>query len=187
MREREWTCTVSTLPKDWGEAVSLTDGKLEAARQQQLPYVSRRRAAPECAGNLLSEPLPEPTPGVKTQARHLQHVQWPEGAPLRPITLTQLCKESFLREYDELLGDAALAIAVLEAGGVPRVPPERTWEPEEWATQPFVLACNWDTENPNDCVPLQPYTPEDPAPHGVKAEFFRTWAPIIGSEDAELM
>ena len=84
--------------------------------------------------------LPRSHPcGVQAGAKQLGAVPWPEGAPPRPVTLTQLCKEAFLREYDELLGDAALAVAVLESAGTPRIPPERTWEPDEWAAQPFVL------------------------------------------------
>ena len=186
-RGSTWACTVDTLPTDWVEAISLADGKLEAAQERRIPYVSRRRALPETADVLLWEPFPDPTPGVQAGAKQLGAVPWPEGAPPRPVTLTQLCKEAFLREYDELLGDAALAVAVLESAGTPRIPPERTWEPDEWAAQPFVLTCAWDTSNPADCTPLQPYTPDDPAPHAVRAAFFREWAPVIGSEDDELL
>lgn len=52
----------------------------------------------------------------------------------------------------------------------------------EWARR-----CIWDTQDAADCVPLRPFTEDDPAEQGAKPSFFIEWGDTMGWSDEDML
>ena len=155
-----------------------------------LRYVSRRRAEPEQKRVLASEELPSRRQHPERVARRRpERVEWPEGAPARPVRISQLFNEGGYTEVQNKIREVALsvreALAAGEGAAVSRVQ-SAVFKAVE--TQPkWAQACIWDTSDPEDCIPLQPFSEEDPPPQQARAEFFAEWAERLGWRDDEMI
>lgn len=87
----EWVAAPEAMPIDWPERCDVVGGRSDDARRAALRYVSRRRAKPEPEELLVNESLPSPRPPPSLQPKEIrERVDWPEGAPPRPISIDQL-------------------------------------------------------------------------------------------------
>lgn len=56
------------------------------------------------------------------------------------------------------------------------------------AVQPeWARVCVWDTSDPRNCVPLQPFGEQEPPEQQVSGEFFRTWAARLDWRDKDML
>ena len=187
---RRWRAAPESMPAHWPERADVRGAGAEAARQEALRYVSRRRAESESAEVLAWEPMPQPHPDPEMAAQPLPlPTAWPEGAPARPISIHQLYLPGV---YDEIRStlvqhaqDVEAGFAKLDVGQSASLPKRgtRIWGPEHqpaWASQ-----CVWDTSDPADCVPLQPFTRDDLPSDRTNRDFFRRWG--FTTADADML
>ena len=189
-----WRSAHDAMPAHWPERVDVIGERADAARRSELRYVSRRRSEPELAEVLARRPLPSPHPPPDLSARlRPGKVPWPAGAPPRPIRIAQLYHDGV---YDDILSDmhagaAQLRPAEAAAAAGETVPyvaagATRVYRPE--LTQPeWARLVVWDTSDPDDCVPLQPYDENDPPQQEVRPEFFAEWGERLRWPDHDML
>lgn len=182
------------MPEEWPEAVDVQSTRVDQARGQALRYISRRRAVAETAEALFSRPIPRTDERPTIPARQRQDDWgWPAGAPPRPIRIEQLFVEGAYARLQAAIArvraDMQTAEEEWQAGGRHKMIPMRQPEvftPEE--SQPeWARGCVWDTRDPTDCVPLQPYTEADPPEQEVNMAFFREWGAKLRWPDEDML
>jgi hypothetical protein len=201
LQHGEWRSAPLLMPSHWPERQDATGPDLEAALAQELPYLSRRRCEPEAADVLVRRQLPEPHRVPALAARPAEEVGWPDGAPPRPIHISQLYHPGIYSEIRaEVVRRGADMLACQEShgGNFHRVPgvtyravpkhETRIWEAAKcqpaWAlTPPY----GWDCRDPHDCVPQQPFSLEDPPAQEANRSFFLAWGRWLGHEDADML
>ena len=182
VRQRTWSAAPGDIPTAWEEAEDVLGERFAAAREVALQYVSRRRLEPESDGALLRRPMPEPCPGVKTEKREeRRRVEWPAGAPPRPIHASQLFMGT---AFAELCNDVERAVEAC-GGRWPRFTASATYP--QSVMQPWARGIVWDTANVCDVVPLQPFDGRDMVPNDLSAAFFTEWADRLGALDADML
>ena len=88
---------------------------------------------------------------------------------------------------DKLLS-ARLSAARKARVALPRPdPPSETFELAEDRRSTWSLKTIWNCENPLDCYPEQPSTPESPPECEVNRSFFQSWASRLGWTDDEML
>ena len=187
----EWRSAHGKVPADWDEHVDLHGPALQQARDDPLPFVSRRRAEPEDPAVLARRPLPEPSVIQQTEAVHYYRaISWPASAPPRPVTAWQLWLDGV---YDDILDAIQVVQRACREGRagrqMPRTP-SRVWKPElmaPFAREVVEAGGSFDLGDPEDVSILQPYDEEDPVPQTVNGAFFARWAELLGGRKDEDM
>lgn len=188
-----WTAAPEAMPEDWPERCDILGGKSDEARQAALRYVSRRRAEPESDDLLMSECLPAPCPPPSLLPRTVgERMDWPEGAPPRPIGIDQLYLPGVYAEVKGAVAEIAADMARAEKSRVRgeqiEVIPRRETRVFTEESQPaWARQCVWDTSDPTDCVPLQPYDASDPPVQEARPEFFRRWGESLDWPDKDML
>ena len=182
-----WASAPERMPPAWHEAADAA-ARLERARARELPFISRRRAEAEAPQVLAARALPNPH-RAPDRAAHGRRpaVAWPRGAPARPIHISQLYHPGVYAEIRaEVAEHAALVKEALGTGRSIPKRPTRIWQAS--VSQPaWARECVWDCADPADCVPMQPYTVEDPPPDGIDRGFFRRWAARLDWPDTDMV
>lgn len=148
----------------WDERADVLAGRADDERMEELKFISRRQAEKERDDVLAREALPSRVEPPRIEARPpMQQVEWPAGAPARSIRIEQLFHPGVYEEVRATIAemasgvcDAAAELALgNEQGRIPKLGtrtfPARDCQPG-WARE-----CVWDTSDPEDCVPLQPF------------------------------
>jgi len=189
-----WRSAHAAMPQHWPERADVVGERAAAARSGELRYVSRRRSEPEQPEVLARRPLPVPHPPPKLDAHKPSgEVPWPAGAPPRPIHISMLYNPGV---YDNILSDtqaeaarlqpAEAAAAAGEATPYIAAGATRVYRPE--LTQPeWARGTVWDTSDPEDCVPLQPYSEDDPPAQEVRPAFFKEWGERLEWPDLDML
>ena len=177
------------LPDSWPEKADVSGERAGVERAAALRHLSRRRREPEREQALARKPLPKPMAAPQTEFVELEQRGWPEGAPPRPIHISQLwLSDVYARDIYPAIEGHTAAAAKLVANGSLRpcdVPSERVWRQDE---QPrWAASRQWDSRNPNDCVLLQPSTRADPAEKGVTPAFFEHWGKELEWPDKQML
>ena len=171
-----WKSAHQEIPSHWDEAEDANGPALEAARDAALSFVSRRRAIAELPLNLARREFPHPSVRVAS-SRSTWHstTAWPLNCPARPIAASQLWLDGV---YDELLESIVAVQETCIAGSLGQSMSKiktRVFEIE--LMSPFgrdlvERGGSWDTEDPTDVAPLEPYSDSDPVPPTVSSTFF---------------
>ncbi|KAL3912565.1 MAG: hypothetical protein SGPRY_008297 [Prymnesium sp.] len=186
---RGWRASVEAMPAGWDERNDVFGERATQERSRELRrYVSR--AEPEGQDELALRELPRRRqhPDLKAKARR-ERVQWPEGAPARPIAIRQLYNggvyERVLakvreeaRSVREAIAEGEGFVAAKVACGVFKAAVSQP----AWAAE-----CVWNTSDPADCVPLQPFSEDDPPIQQARAEFFIEWAEKLQWKDEDMI
>ena len=175
-----WKSAHLRIPQVWEEAEDVEGNQFEQARRTALQYVSRRRLEPEAPEVLFGRRMPAPTHTPDAAARPIYaHVPWPTGAPARPIHISQLFKRGEFLKFE-----TAIAKAVEKCRKWERFEAETFTQDtlEEWA-QGII----WNSEDPNDVCPLQPFSKDDPVQQGLKSEFFLRWGGKLNWPDKDML
>jgi hypothetical protein len=183
-----WQAAPEKMPLCWAERADAVE-RLEAARSTELAFISRRRAEAADGEDLVLRPIPQPHARVERPARGRRpSVPWPAGAPPRPIHIRQLYFHGIYAEIrEELMAHSAgIAAALQRQGTVVPKRAARIWRAE--SCQPaWARGVVWDCTDPEDCVPLQPNTAEDPPADAINREFFQRWATRLRWGDADML
>jgi hypothetical protein len=192
LRSGEWRAAPQLMPAYWPEREDAQGQRVELALTAELPFLSRRRCEPEDAEVLARRSLPAPHVVPVTTPKPAAQVEWPAEAPPRPIHVSQLYHPGIYAEIKEVVrrigGEVAKGRPTAMGGEGGTIPKSEThvWKAAEcqpeWARQ-----CSWDCSNPHDCVPLQPYSEQDPPVQEAVAEFFLTWAAFLRHEDMDMI
>jgi len=189
-----WRSAPDAIPAAWPERLDVAGERARAARTAALRYVSRRRAEPESSRVLSSEELPVPHPPPSTVAApDPSQVPWPKGAPARPVRIEQLYNPGVyiaIRRFIQVIAsDLRAAEDAARAGRpIPPLPFRDTLECPAASTQPaWARECVWDTSNPHDCVPLQPYSEVERPVQDVDWRFFAHWGALLRWPDADML
>ena len=116
MRSGGWRAAPGRLPDSWCERADVFGEAFITARTSALCYISRRRAEPESADVLAETPFENPHPTPQLQARPPpERVEWPVGAPPRPIHITQLYNRGVYAEILSAIDDNIRELDAVEA------------------------------------------------------------------------
>lgn len=182
------------IPASWPEAVDIQSTHVDQARSHALKYISRRRSVAERAEVLFQRQMPKTDERPRTSAQHKQaRVEWPVGAPPRPIRIDQLFFDGAYARLQAAIGRVRMDMSKAEEewrerrqhAAIPMRTPEVFTQEEmqpEWAR-----GCIWDTRDPDDCVPLQSYTEQDPPEQEVNTAFFREWGDRLEWPDEDML
>lgn len=195
-----WRAAQELIPVDWPEA-SLLPTLFAAEKESTLRYVSRRRADPEAAETLAGKPLPQPAPPPRTYPpKSRDRVPMPEGAPQEPIRIQQLFHAGVYQQILDAVEEARRPMATAAAemiqdptshqDGEVSFPAGKTRVFKQAACQPeWARACVWDTTNPANCVPMQPFGIEEELEEAQSANpaFFREWGKRLKWPDEEMI
>ncbi|KAL3915057.1 MAG: hypothetical protein SGPRY_007392, partial [Prymnesium sp.] len=146
--------------------------------------------AAEAAEVLASEELPCRRHQPDKRARRPPgQVPWPAGAPARPVRIHQLFHDGVYAEVQQKIREVAASVHAAIVGGegtlaakVESAVYRAVDSQPEWAR-----ACVWGTSDPEDCVPLQPFSKEEPPVQQARAEFFQEWAVRLGWKDDDMI
>ena len=183
-----WAAAPGRMPASWAEAADVCGAAAERERAAELRYISRRRAEPESAEKLARRAFENPHPVQDTMAvERPSVVQMPAGAPARPIRIEQLYNPGVYAEIREEIDAHADGIenglADGKSWGKRRT---RVWKAEEcqplWAQRVV-----WDCTDPEDCVPMQPFSADDPPQQGAQREFFAYWGARLAWRDHDML
>ncbi|KAL3931544.1 MAG: hypothetical protein SGPRY_001078 [Prymnesium sp.] len=166
-----WVADPAAMPLHLDERADVLAGRADGERARELQYISRRRSEPVDVELMAREEFAGRRKHPDREARPApSRVRRPEGAPEGRIAIAQLYYHAGV--YDEIRGlvrrissglkSAEIELSLRGAVGceVPRVA-SGVFEAE--VTQPeWARACVWNTSNPEDCVPLQPFTEGEP-------------------------
>lgn len=188
----QWRAAPEAMPADWPERGDAVGEKARQAREAELPFISRRRAEAEDPEVLARRPIQEPHPVPRLPAHPQQPTaQWPPGAPPRPISIEQLYNPGVYAEIRAEIAEHELEIRqglerARRGSGVIGKRETRIWKAAE--CQPaWAASCTWDTSNPGDCVPLQPYSEDDPPQHAACRAFFLEWGRRLAWADEDML
>jgi hypothetical protein len=186
-----WRAAPHRMPEHWPERQDASGGRLEERLAADLPFLSRRRCEPEAAEVLARRQFPAPHAAPVLPARPAEAVPWPAGAPPRPIHISQLYNPGVYAEIRQEIQDRSGRMGdgrLYENGGYGQLPKEATriWLANECQPE-FARECVWNCMDPHDCVPLQPFTAEDPPQQGALREFFFTWGSRLGDGDDDML
>ena len=190
----DWRAVPTAIPAHWDECSHVTGEQWALRRDEQLRFISRRRAEPESAEVLATRPMPTPHVVPDLPALDVQQAaQWPRGAPRRPIHISQLYNvgvyADIRKEICEAADEVAEAELSLRCGGVQycmRRRSERVWRAVE--CQPaWARLVAWDCTDVDDCVPLRSYTMEEPVTHSLSREFFAQWGARLRWSDKDML
>ena len=190
----EWWSAHKLMPGEWDESEDSTAARVEAARQDPLRFISRRRAEPEEPAALARRHFPCPTVAVtQGPADAYDSVSWPEGCPPRPLKAADLWYDGVYADMLEAIARVQRECVVGSEGGQmrktePRVFPLSLMRP--WAAAHIERGGAWDNSDPEDVVPLQPYSDEDPVPqrpNSARAEFFLSWGAFMDWRDEDMI
>ena len=189
-----WRAAPECMPQAWDEREDVLAGRADDERAAELKFISRRRAEKERDEVLAREELPSRGAPPELVGRPpMPRVEWPTAAPPRPIKIYQLFHPGVYEKVKESIRGIASGVrdasAQLVSGGeqgrIPRVGTAtfaaETSQPE-WARE-----CVWDASNPEDCVPLQPFSDEEPPDQAVVRSFFAEWGEKLGWPDADML
>ena len=183
-----WRAAPGRMPAGWAETSDVVGEQAERARAAELRYISRRRAEPEAAEQLARRAFTDPHPVQATMAAERpQSVAMPEGAPQRPIHIAQLYNPGVYAEIKEEIDAHADGIELgLRSGKGWAKRRTRVWKAAEcqplWAQKVI-----WDCSDPADCVPMQPFSAEDPPQQGARREFFSYWGKRLAWADLDML
>ncbi|KAL3919671.1 MAG: hypothetical protein SGPRY_005546 [Prymnesium sp.] len=194
MRAAAWRAEPASLPQEWPERSDWCGAAAREAARAELRYLSRRRADAEDSESLAREALPTPTEPPALEARPTRvDASWPEGAPQPHIAIEQLFFPGVYvkvqRAISEVAGQLCEAEKCVQAGTVPGVIPSRVPEvysavgcQPQWARERV-----WDTHDPTNCVPVEPFSPEDPPAHDLCPRFFEEWGRRLRWPDEDML
>ena len=189
--DASWRSAHTELPSGWIEKEALDGSGLAEARAAPLQFVSRRRAEPELSETLAARPLPTPSVRVASAQRTFySRVEWPTGCPPRPIAAFQLYEDGV---YDDILAAIADVQHACRKGARGGVVPKTTAQVFPLSLmKPFARALveaggSWDSENPLDVRPLQPFDDAETVPQAVNASFFKRWARTLQWTDHDML
>ena len=192
-KELAWRSTPERMPADWPEAGDMFAPKAQDARSAELRYISRRRAEAEDGEKLARRPFadPHPTPDLPAHAPRLR-ATWPAGAPARPIHIAQLYHPgiyaSILAAIAVVSSDVAVCLRKLKSGSSAVMPKRETRIFKALESQPeWARQCLWDCADPDDCVPMQPYSEADPPAHQANSRFFSEWGRRLAWTDVDMI
>ena len=181
-----WRSAHLAIPSHWPEHEDVTGQLYQATRSAPLQYISRRRSEAEAHSVLATRAMPKPitTPASEPKLRY-SHVQWPAGCPPRPIHISLLYFEGV---YDSILASIERVRRSCDAGrqsGIVPKDPSQVFRAEECQPE-WAREIDWDTSDPDDCVPLQPNIEEPPA-QGLQPAFFTAWAAKLNWADKQMI
>jgi hypothetical protein len=187
----EWRSAPRYIPAHWPEYQDMGSERLEAGLATALPYLSRRRCEPEEVEALARRQVPAPHTVAKMPARRAEQVAWPAGAPPRPIHIAQLYHPGVYADIrSEIEGRSRRMGSGLpdENGNFLPLPKEETriWLAEKCQPE-FARQCTWDCSDPEDCVPLQPYSDSDPPRQEAMRGFFLAWGRYLEYADEDMI
>lgn len=183
--------------------------RLDAARRQELPHLSRRRALPESEGALLDEPFPAPhapcptdTPapdepsqrapprrrkgdvgGVRLPARDMERAgvgQAQLSATRSGLDAQDLLNPGVYERISEWVREASAAFS----GGDP---PADLVISEEEAFRPFARGATWDVREAGNARRLRREPSMPRGASSLNASFIRSVAEELGWEDRDLL
>ena len=158
--------------------------QLDEERRRALPYLSRRRAAPELPTTLAVEAWPTPHPPPSTLDRPDPHPQ--ANAPARTYAYDELWQEDARRQVDLWLTHATRALQSAKKGSKHKGPPTLVI-PVAKALQPFAVGVLWDCRQRAACRPVVPSTTTDPPPSSLNVTFIERAAAELKWPDRELL
>ena len=189
-----WASAHFLLPDRWDESADAVARRVAEARQEPLRFVSRRRAAAEDPQRLAKRHFPCPTVAVNQEpADAYRAAQWPEGCPPRPIAAASVWRDGV---YSEMLDAIAAVQHECQEGAAgrhmrkiePRVFPIELMQP--WARKHVEAGGLWDNSDPENVVPMQPYSDADPVPQqpgSANAAFFTEWGEFLRWTDRDMI
>ena len=192
-----WRSAPASMPADWAEREDVTGERWQRRSSEQLRFISRRRFEPEDGEVLARRAMPVPHVPPETGVMHGPYLGgWPEGAPPRPIRIDQLY---FPGVYTQIRAaivegstgwpEVASSSSGVPSGGSQRAVPKieaRVW-PAALSQPAWARSRMWDATDPGDCVPIAPYTEEDPVRHEVSRSFFREWGDRLRWTDRDML
>ena len=174
-----WRAAPEAMPAEWEEAEDVLGEAYHAARRAELAYISRRRTEPEDPELLASRALPEPVrmPEEPEKPRWVAASR-PKGAPQGRIHISMLYLpgvwddiEKWIKKLSPMCLTTKLAVRQYGQDKMP-----------EWAR-----GIIWDTSNPEDCVPMVPYSAADPPVQEVNGTFFHDWGELLDHPDKDMV
>ena len=183
----EWHSAPVSIPLTWKERSDVYGEAYDLARSAALRYLSRRRSEQEGPVELFRRALPMGLPPPQTGmegSRASLRARWPAGAPPRPIHISQLY---FPGKYEEVVSALREARQALASPKRP-LPSYTARAFTSSASQPqWARTVVWDTRDPDNCVPLQPYWEEERVEHDADSSFFEWWAERLGWTDLDMI
>lgn len=167
-----------TMPTSWPERTDRCDTSALEAASAELRYISRRKTDAETDDRLTLEELPAPTRPPSIKARPVSwDSNWPSCVPGPPVSIEQLFNQGVCADIQRTIGEVAAAENAVKRGDphrpifgrFPEVYVARLCQPE-WA-RGYV----WGTRDPANCVPVAPFSLEDPPVHDLCPQFFGEW------------
>lgn len=189
-----WRAAPERMPIAWEEREDVLAGRADGERTADLKFISRRRADKERDEVLAKEELPSrgKPPRIEAQPPR-QRVDWPRGAPAPPIRISQLFHPGVYEEVQERIRDAASGVReaaanLAEGKEQGRIPKVSTKTFSAQICQPgWARECIWDTSDPENCVPLQPFSEEEPPVQAIVRSFFAEWGEKLSWTDADML
>ena len=188
----EWRSAPGRMPLDWPEREDALGGRLRAARETTLRFISRRRAEAEDPEKLARRPMPVPHPVPDVPAQQAPRASsWPEGAPPRPIRIDQLYLPGVYAEIRAELqahsAEIADCVGRARAGASVRLAKRETRIYTQEQQPTWARGILWDTSDVADCVPMQPYSAADRPQQGARHAFFEAWGAFLSWPDADML
>ena len=174
-----WKAAPEAMPAEWEETGDVVGEAYHAARRAELAYISRRRTEPEDPELLAGRALPEPVrmPEEPEKPRWVAASR-PKGAPQGRIHISMLYLpgvwddiEKWIKKLSPMCLTTKLAVRQYGQDQMPA-----------WAR-----GIIWDTSNPEDCVPMVPYSEADPPVQEVNGTFFHDWGELLDHPDEDMV
>lgn len=194
--EGEGACVAvpSAMPAAWPESEYWCGTEAGEAARAELRYISRRRAEAQKEDVLARERMSVPTQPPRLQARPVRIDQsWPEGAPPAPITIDRLFNPGVYQRIQRALAKMSSKLRTAEQraargdpdklvpGCLPEVYEAFSCQPER------ARARVWDARDPSNCVPVRPFSREDPPAHDLSPRFFEEWGERLQWPDKDML
>lgn len=189
-----WRAAPHAMPPAWPESSDWDGSAARQAAASELRYISRRRAEAEPDERLCRETLPAPTRPPRLNAQPLNiDTSWPDGAPPPPVAISQLFKPGIYAELSRTVRELASHLRHAEdsvqrgespqciKGAVPVVYEAEQCQPA-WARSTI-----WDTRDPDNCVPVRPFSEDDPPEHDLNPAFFAEWGERLEWPDEDMI
>lgn len=189
-----WVADPDAMPESWPEREYRRGDEAAEAARAELKYISRRRADAEDGEMLAREAMPTSTWPPRLEAQPAQvDTSWPEGAPPPPVSIEQLFYPGVYGQLQRALRSRSEELRVAEwrgkrgdrdrlvPGHMPEVYEAKKCQPG-WARERV-----WDTRDPANCVPVVPFSKEEPPKHELDPEFFVEWGARLGWPDKDML